>query len=350
MMQASYTKHTLIFKQPAGTSRGVLTQKDVYYLKLADASDPTLIGIGEIAPIPGLSPDAVPGLQKKIKAFTEKINKGGQIQITDFDGFPALEFAHETALRGFTSGSPLVLFPSEFTSGVKGIPINGLIWMGTKEFLLKQIQEKLEVGYKCLKLKIGAIGFSNELSVLQSIRDHFSAKELEIRVDANGAFSPEEAMSKLEQLAVLDLHSIEQPVRAGQFDTMRKLCLESPIPIALDEELIGIRKNDEKQNLLDYVKPQYIVLKPSLTGGIKASEEWIQLAKERGISSWVTSALESNIGLNAIAQWVATLNYSMYQGLGTGALFTNNIQSPLYILKGMLYYGSNTNWNIERIS
>jgi o-succinylbenzoate synthase len=349
MVNASVSKRTLFFKQPAGTSRGVLTQKEVFYLTLFDENNPFKKGIGEIAPVPKLSPDAVPQLEEKISGLVQKINKGGNISGDELAGFPAIQFGYETALKGLKTGSPVLLYPTDFTYGKKGIPINGLIWMGTKEFMVKQVEEKLAAGFTCLKLKIGAIDFASEIEILRSIRKRFPAEQLEIRVDANGAFPAENALPILEELATFNLHSMEQPIKAGQIEEMKKLCAETPLPIALDEELIGISDYPEKEKLLDEIRPQYIILKPTLTGGIKASEEWISLAKKRGIGWWVTSALESNIALNVIAQWTATLGTSGFQGLGTGALFTGNIESPLYVSKGFIRYNPNQRWNLDSI-
>lgn len=348
MIQAKYVKRTLSFKFPAETSRGILTEKDVFYLVLTDSENPAKKGIGEIAPIPGLSPDAVPGLEEKIENLVQKINTESEIGENEFNGFPAISFGYETALKGLNSESPFLLYPSEFTAGKKGIPINGLIWMGSKEFMLRQVEEKLAAGFTCLKLKIG-IDFESELDILRSIRKRFPSEKLEIRVDANGAFSPENAQEKLEQLAKFKLHSIEQPIKQGMFSEMKKLCENSPIQIALDEELIGVSDKGEKEKLLDTICPQFIILKPTLLGGFKASEEWISQAEERGIGWWVTSALESNIGLNAIAQWTATLENSNFQGLGTGALYTNNIESPLYVSKGFIRYNTEGKWNLKSI-
>ncbi|WP_167612069.1 o-succinylbenzoate synthase [Maribellus sediminis] len=349
MIQASFSKRTLNFKLPAGTSRGVLTKKEVFYLTLTDSANPSRRGIGEIAPIPKLSPDAIPELEEKIAELVRNINRNETIDEKDLVHFPALRFAYETALIGLKSESPVLLYPSEFTSGEAGIPINGLIWMGNKEFMLHQVEEKLAAGFTCLKLKIGAIDFESELDILKSIRKRFPVEQLEIRVDANGAFAAGNARSILEELAKFKLHSIEQPIKANQVEEMRKLCVATPLPIALDEELIGITDYSEKAKLLDEIKPQYIILKPTLTGGINASEEWITLAEEREIGWWVTSALESNIGLNAIAQWTATLGTSNFQGLGTGALFTNNIYSPLYVSEGYIRYNPNINWNLAEL-
>jgi len=349
MIHASYSKRTLFFKQPAGTSRGVLTQKEVFYLTLVEKDNPSNKGIGEIAPIPDLSPDAIPELEAKIKEIVQKINNAEKIADDELVGFPAVQFGYETALKGLKTGSQVLLYPSDFTNGVKGIPINGLIWMGTKEFMVQQVEEKLAAGFICLKLKIGAIDFDSEMDILRSIRKRFPAEQLEIRVDANGAFPAEKALSILEELATFHLHSIEQPIKAGQIAEMKRLCAETPLPIALDEELIGISDYTEKEKLLDEIRPQYIILKPTLTGGIKASEEWISLAKERRIGWWITSALESNIGLNVITQWTATLGTSNFQGLGTGALFTNNIESPLYVSEGFIHYNPNQNWDLKSL-
>ncbi|WP_340113005.1 o-succinylbenzoate synthase [Maribellus mangrovi] len=349
MIQASYSKRTLFFKQAAGTSRGVLTEKEVYYLTLTDSENASKKGVGEIAPIPKLSPDAVPELEEQIKKLVRQINKGEAVNQSEWSKFPAVWFGFETALKGIDSNSPVLLYPSEFTSDKKGIPINGLIWMGSKEFMVQQVEEKLAAGFTCLKLKIGAIDFEAELDILQSIRDRFPAEQLEIRVDANGAFPAINALSILGKLSAFNLHSIEQPIKAGQVKEMRRLCAVTPLPIALDEELIGIAAYNEKAKLLDEIKPQYIILKPTLTGGIKASEEWISLAEDRNIGWWITSALESNIGLNAIVQWTATLGTSNFQGLGTGALFTNNIESPLYVSEGYIRYNSNKKWKLESL-
>lgn len=349
MIKASFTKRTLFFKQPAGTSRGVLNQKDVFYLILNDSENPTKKGIGEIAPIPGLSPDPISELEKKVNNLFQRINSGKKIRESEFEGFPAVKFGYETAMKGLDSSSPVLLYPSDFIDGKKGIPINGLIWMGTKEFMLQQVTAKIAAGFTCLKLKIGAIDFESELEILRSVRELYPAEKLEIRVDANGAFTPENAQEKLKQLAYFDIHSIEQPIQPGQTAEMQNLCAVTPLPIALDEELIGISNFSEKIKLLEQIQPQHIILKPTLLGGIKAAIEWISLAKERNIGWWVTSALESNIGLNAIAQWTATLDTKNFQGLGTGGLFTNNIESPLYVSEGFLWHEPKGIWNLEAI-
>ncbi len=349
MIKASFTKRTLFFKQPAGTSRGVMHQKDVFYLILNDSENPAKKGIGEIAPIPGLSPDPISVLEDKINYLIQKINNGEEIREIEFEGFPAVKFGYETAMKGLDSNSPVLLYASDFTNGKKGIPINGLIWMGTKEFMLQQIAQKIAAGFTCLKLKIGAIDFESEIEIIHSIRELYSADQLEIRVDANGAFTPENSMRKLEKLASFNLHSIEQPIQPGQTEEMQKLCAETPLPIALDEELIGVTNRSEKIKLLEQIQPQYVILKPTLLGGIIASKEWIELAKERDIGWWVTSALESNIGLNAIAQWTATLDTKNFQGLGTGGLFINNIECPLVVSNGFLWFDQEKDWDLKLI-
>ena len=258
--------------------------------------------------------------------------------------YPSILFGLEQAFKSLEAQSMFELYPSEFTRGADSIPINGLVWMGEKEFMQSQIRNKLDTGFKVIKLKIGAIDFDAEMDLLGSIRKNFSAEDIEIRVDANGAFSPAEAMEKLKRLSEFDIHSIEQPIRQGQLEQMAKLCEESPVPIALDEELIGLTEANEREELLKLVKPQYLIFKPSLVGGIEVCNHWIDLCRKYDVGWWITSALESNIGLNAIAQYTYSLDNPMPQGLGTGGLFTNNISSPLKVEQGALYYDPNLKW------
>jgi o-succinylbenzoate synthase len=258
--------------------------------------------------------------------------------------YPSIQFGVEQAFLSFNSEDPYLLYPSEFTQNNSPIAINGLIWMGDELFMHQQIQKKLEEGFKCIKLKIGAIDFEREIALLKSIRNTYSEKEIELRVDANGAFIPSEAMAKLERLSLYGLHSIEQPIKAGNTNEMKELCLNTPIPIALDEELIGITDVTEKEKLLQIIRPQYIILKPSLVGGFRGSMEWIKIAEKLNIKWWVTSALESNIGLNAIAQWTFTLNNPLPQGLGTGGLYTNNFECPLKVKNGTISYEQTGSW------
>lgn len=320
---------TLHFKQPAGTSRGVYTTRRVWYLHLTSDSQPGREGIGECAPLPNLSCDDLPHYEQLLSSLCQEAAQSG-IDYERLRPYPSILFGLETAFRHFERGTAS-LWDTPFSRGEQGIPINGLIWMGSYTQMLAQIEAKMQAGFRCIKLKIGAIHFEEELSLLKMIRRHFSAKEIELRVDANGAFSPAEALEKLQRLSELDLHSIEQPIRAGQWDSMAHLSQLSPLPIALDEELIGVHSTSRKKELLETIHPQYIILKPSLHGGLRGSQEWIAAASQLGIGWWITSALESNIGLNAIAQWCATLHNPLPQGLGTGALFTDNIPMPLEV-------------------
>ena len=320
---------TLHFKQPAGTSRGVYTTRRVWYLHLTSDSQPGREGIGECAPLPNLSCDDLPHYEQLLSSLCQEAAQSG-IDYERLRPYPSILFGLETAFRHFERGTAS-LWDTPFSRGEQGIPINGLIWMGSYTQMLSQIEAKMQAGFRCIKLKIGAIHFEEELSLLKMIRRHFSAKEIELRVDANGAFSPAEALEKLQRLSELDLHSIEQPIRAGQWDSMARLSQLSPLPIALDEELIGVHSKSRKKELLETIHPQYIILKPSLHGGLRGSQEWIAAASQLGIGWWITSALESNIGLNAIAQWCATLHNPLPQGLGTGALFTDNIPMPLEV-------------------
>ncbi len=341
-MKASYHKYILNFKQPSGTSRGVLKTKETWFIKLDQNGKQ---GIGECGILRGLSVDDVPEYEETLQWTCTNIHLGLADLYDNLKKFPSIQFGLEMAFKSLESESPFHLFPSEFTQNNKSIPINGLIWMGTEAFMKQQIQDKIEAGFSCIKMKIGAIDFETEWALLKSIRKQFSAQDIELRVDANGAFSETEALEKLKRLSDLDLHSIEQPIKAGQIEDMAKLCEETPLPIALDEELIGIFNNTDKLSLIETIKPQYIILKPSFIGGWQGSQEWIQHADSNQIGWWITSALESNVGLNAIAQWTYILNNSLPQGLGTGSLFTNNFESPLTVKNGSLFYDSHKPWN-----
>ncbi len=341
-MKAKFRKYELHFKQPAGTSRGVYTVRPVWYLYLEGENK---TGIGECAPLSGLSKESPEQVEDALTEICK--NPESYINHTELlEEIPSVRFGLETAWLDLKNEGKCQLFPSEFTSGEKGIPINGLIWMGEAEKMQQQIKEKLDAGFHCIKLKIGAIDFDKELELLQSIRKKYDASTITLRVDANGAFKPDEALQKLERLAQLDIHSIEQPIAAGQWDKMAELCNKTPIPIALDEELIGINSKTKKERLLDSIQPQYLILKPSLHGGISGCDEWINLAEERNMGWWITSYLESNIGLNAIAQWTFTKDVKMHQGLGTGQLFTNNIDSPLEIRGEQLWYNTEKQFGI----
>ncbi len=372
MYKIDISERTLHFKQPAGTSRGVYTTRHSYYLTLTSDELPGVEGVGECATLPDLSCDAKPEYEMTLRQVCQMVEQMGRIPYDMIRAYPSITFGLETAFASFfdaakkfleivpaegaSSSSEMLkqkgvsvpvgmenlteLFDSPFGRGEEGITINGLVWMGTYEEMLARLEEKLQAGFHCVKLKIGAIDFFKELDLIKRIRDVYTKEQVELRVDANGGFLPENAMSQLEALAKYDIHSIEQPIKQHQWPKMAQLCCETPLPIALDEELIGVNVRSMKQALLDTVRPQYIILKPSLHGGIYGCNEWIELANQRGIGSWITSALESNIGLNAIAHYAAKVygpNVKMPQGLGTGQLFTDNIPMPLEIRGDKLF-------------
>ena len=372
MYKIEISERTLHFKQPAGTSRGVYTTRHSYYLTLTSDEMPGVEGVGECATLPDLSCDAKPEYEMTLRQVCQMVEQMGRIPYDMIRAYPSITFGLETAFASFfnaakkfleivpaegaSSSSEMLkqkgvsvpagmenltdLFDSPFGRGEEGITINGLVWMGTYEEMLARLEEKLQAGFHCVKLKIGAIDFFKELDLIKRIRDVYTKEQVELRVDANGGFLPENAMSQLEALAKYDIHSIEQPIKQHQWPKMAQLCRETPLPIALDEELIGVNVRSMKQALLDTVRPQYIILKPSLHGGIYGCNEWIQLANQRGIGSWITSALESNIGLHAIAHYAAKVygpNVQMPQGLGTGQLFTDNIPMPLEIRGDQLF-------------
>ncbi len=372
MYKIEISERTLHFKQPAGTSRGVYTTRHSYYLTLTSDEMPGIEGVGECATLPDLSCDAKPEYAVTLRQVCQMVEQMGRIPYDMIRAYPSITFGLETAFASFfdaakklleivpaegaSSSSEMLkqkgvsvpagmenlvdLYDSPFGRGEEGITINGLVWMGTYEEMLARLEEKLQAGFHCVKLKIGAIDFFKELDLIKRIRDVYTREQVELRVDANGGFLPENAMSQLEALAKYDIHSIEQPIQQHQWPKMAQLCRETPLPIALDEELIGVNVRSMKQALLDTVRPQYIILKPSLHGGIYGCNEWIELANQRGIGSWITSALESNIGLHAIAHYAAKVygpNVQMPQGLGTGLLFTDNIPMPLEIRGDQLF-------------
>jgi len=343
-MTATYKHHLLTFKHASGTSRGILKTKDTWFIIINHNGK---IGIGECGMFKGLSCDDRPDFETKLKWACNHIHLGLQQLRSELIEFPSIQFGLEIAFLSLESQDGFELFPSEFTQQESPIHINGLIWMGSEDFMKQQIKNKLEAGFSCIKMKIGAIDFSSEIELLKSIRKEFSATDIELRVDANGAFLPSEALEKLKRLSDFDLHSIEQPIKQGQWTDMALLCKKTPLPIALDEELIGVFDHVTKAKMLQIIKPQYIILKPTLVGGFNGSESWISLAEQYDIGWWITSALESNIGLNAIAQWTYTLNNNLPQGLGTGSLFTNNFDSPLAVKNGTLQYEKNTPWNFN---
>ncbi len=349
MLNATFTKYTLDFLRPSGTSRGVLTDKPGWFLKVWEEDNPEVFGLGECGPLHWLSIEPMDGMEAKLEEVCSNINTYTDDFQESLVDWPSIRFGLEMALLDLHNGGKRELFPSEFTGGNDSILINGLIWMGEKDNMLQQVEEKLAKGFSCIKLKIGAIDFNKELEVISHIRKHYAAKEIEIRVDANGAFNPKNALDKLKQLSELELHSIEQPIMPKQWEGMAELCSTSPLAIALDEELIGVDGIDKK-NLLEAINPQYIILKPTLLGGFTASKEWIDLAEAENISWWATSALESNIGLSAISQWCYQLKSPMPQGLGTGQLYTNNFDSPLHLEGESLFYSNSKKWSLSKLS
>jgi len=343
-LKATCHKYILDFKKPSGTSRGILTQKETWFLVLENDGKK---GVGECGILRGLSADDRPDYEEKLQWVCDNIQLGKNALWESLIEFPSIQFGVEMAFQSLESENPFLLFSSDFTSGEKSIPINGLIWMGDEGFMKQQIEEKLAQGFKCIKLKIGAIDFEKELQLLDYIRQNFTPEQIEIRVDANGAFSEIEALDKLNQISGYQLHSIEQPIQKNHTDTMSELCKTSKIDIALDEELIGVFSSQAKEELLLKIKPQYIILKPSFIGGFRGTDEWISLAEKHKIGWWITSALESNVGLNAIAQFTFLKQNPMPQGLGTGGLFTNNFDCPLEVKSGQLFYNSNFKWKVK---
>lgn len=342
MRKITITSKLLHFLQPAGTSRGVYNTRLSFYLKLTSDEQPNVVGVGECATLPDLSCDAMPPneYERKLRTFCDEYERTGAIDYEAMRAYPSMLFGLETAVAQFNAKGSLNFFDTPFGRGEEGIPINGLVWMGTFEEMFKRLEAKLKAGFRCIKIKIGAIDFDRELQLIRHIRSTFSRKDVELRVDANGGFTPEEALSRMEALVQYDIHSIEQPIKQHQWMEMARLCAATPLPIGLDEELIGVNERQKKIELLDTIRPQYIVLKPSLHGGMAGTEEWIQLARERNIGSWITSALESNVGLNAIAQLTASIygtNIRHAQGLGTGQLFADNIEMPLKVIGDKLW-------------
>ena len=319
-----------------------MTEKETWFIILEKDGKK---GIGECGILRGLSADDRPDYEEILRWTCENIHLGENQLWEALMEFPSIQFGVEMAFRSLESETPFLLFPSDFTKGEKSIEINGLVWMGEEAFMKQQIEEKLATGFRCVKLKIGAIDFDQELQLLRYIRQHFTPEQVEIRVDANGAFDKTLALDKLNQLSGFELHSIEQPIQKNNTDSMAELCKTTPIPIALDEELIGVFSLADKEALLQKIKPQYIILKPSFVGGFRGSKEWIALAEKYNVGWWITSALESNIGLNAIAQWTFLQNNSMPQGLGTGALYTNNFDCPLQVAQGQLWYKKELDWD-----
>ena len=342
--QANFKKYTLRFKQPAGTSRGYLKTKDSWFLSVWKKEASDIRYYGECSLIEGLSPDPVNDLEEVFKDICQNIDKY-LITSPDLLEYPAANFALEMVSLDIQNNGPFRIFENAFSKGKQPIPINGLIWMGSKSFMLQQIKGKLQSGFSCIKIKVGTLDLGDEINILNSIRKEYTSNEVQLRLDANGAFRAADALEILKRLSDFEIHSIEQPIMPDQIEDMALLCEKSPIDIALDEELIRPRNEEKKRHLLQTIHPKYIILKPSLLGGFKASDQWIKIAEDLKIAWWITSALESNIGLNAIAQYTAQKDNSLPQGLGTGSLFENNFESPLYISGEHLHYDLAKEWS-----
>ncbi len=342
MLKADFTDLELEFLKPSGTSRGILHSKKSWYIKVWDDSNSSIYGLGECGPIKGLSLDPIRLIKSKLKELTKNINHYKSI---DLDEYPCIQFGLETALLDLTNGGKKIIYNNTFSNGNLPIYINGLIWMGNKDTMLQQVKSKINQGFRCLKLKIGAINFEEEVSIIKNIRNQFNANDLELRLDANGAFNFKSVDNKLKVLSKYSIHSIEQPISPGEHKQMKKLCSSSPISIALDEELIPVNNLKLKEELISFIKPHYIILKPSLLGGLKKTKEWISVAEKYNIGWWITSALESNIGLNAISQFTAQFNNKLPQGLGTGKIYKNNIPSFLEQKGEYLKVNKNLKWD-----
>ncbi len=342
-MKLEWSKYTLKFRQRAGTSRGVLTIKESYFLKLTDSH---YTGIGECGLLKGLSVDDRPDYEARLNWLKDNLHLPEAELFGELEEFPSIQFGLEMAIRDLQSRDH-IYFDTEFTRGEAGLPINGLIWMGDRRFMEEQIRKRIGEGFGVLKMKVGSLDIQTELSLLKALRESFPVSQLTIRVDANGAFDTDSVKPVLDELAKLEVHSIEQPLKPGQWQEMAAICEQSPIPVALDEELIGIFSNSERRRLISTINPPFIILKPSLIGGWRGSEEWISLAEEHNTDWWVTSALESNFGLNAIAQWNSTKNNPLPSGLGTGSLYTNNLDSPLQVRAGKLHYERSGSWDLK---
>lgn len=346
MLKAAFSPYELVFKEVAVTSRESMLTKRTYFVRLWDESAPEVYGIGECGLFRGLSCDDRPDYENVLSNACRNINELSASGLDSLCEYPSIVFGLETAQLDLQNSGRRQIFDSAWSRGEDAISINGLVWMGDKSTMLRRVEEKLSSGFRCLKFKIGGIDFNDELEMIRSVRSRFSVNELEIRLDVNGGFSPAEALSKLECLSRYEIHSIEQPIKPRQWKEMAEICRNSPIPIALDEELIGINRSADMEKMIDAIRPAYIILKPSLCGGFSGSNRWINVANACSVGWWATSALESNVGLNAIAQWVSTKDISMPQGLGTGLLYTNNVTSPIVQTDQNLRYDLSRKWEM----
>jgi o-succinylbenzoate synthase len=351
-LKGEFFKKTFYFNFKARTSRGLMKQHEAWFVKIWHSDRPEIFGIGECGPLPGLSIDRRDEIERVLQNCLAEVSKIEQPDLSALDGvvpenFPAVMFAFETAFLDLKNGGKRIIYDNAFLKG-HPIPINGLIWMGDMDFTMSQINIKMYDGFKCIKLKVGGLDFDRECDVLNYIRKRYFRDNIIIRLDANGAFKIDDVLYRLTELAKFNIHSIEQPIKPG-LPEMEELCRKSPIPVAFDEELIGVLKREKKIALLDRLNPQFIILKPTLHGGLRHCQEWIKLAEERGIGWWITSALESNIGLNAICQFTANYDINLPQGLGTGSIYTENFSSPLTVEKGQIFIDSTQLWNEDEM-
>jgi o-succinylbenzoate synthase len=348
-LQASFQKKIFHFNFEARTSRGRMKDKTSWFIKVWDNHKPGILGLGECGPLPGLSPDDGPDFENALHETLGKLSSyDGHVRDVSHivpSGFPAIRFGLETALLDLSNGGTRKIFSNSFLTGTP-LPINGLVWMGDLDLMLQQVSSRVSQGFRCIKIKVGGLNFEKECDLLHYIRSKYFREDITLRLDANGAFKPEEAMYKLKELSKFNIHSIEQPIKPGQPE-LEELCRTSPIPIALDEEIIGVENVFDKKKLITTLKPQFIILKPTLHGGFLSCEEWISLAEQGEIGWWITSALESNIGLNAICQFTANHKINLPQGLGTGQLYTNNFESPLTVSKGEIFYHQQKSWLMD---
>ncbi|CAN5744398.1 o-succinylbenzoate synthase [soil metagenome] len=349
MLHITAHPYSLQFKRPAATSRGFLQTKAVVFLRATDTVRPDIVGWGECGPLPGLSVDDRPDFLAQVTHVCALLNRGQPVEAIDLSALPSLVFGLETAQRDLSTGGQQRLFDTPFSRGETSLATHGLIWMDTPANVLQQIEHKLAQGFRVIKLKVGALSLADECAILATIRQRYPADEVTLRLDANGAFTPENALENLQRLAEFDIHFLEQPIRAGQHQAMAAICAASPIPIALDEELIGVSQSAARRALLETIRPQHLIVKPALLGGLAISEQWIRLAESLDSAWWINSMLESNVGLNALCQWTSTLDNQRIHGLGTGQLFTNNIPAPLRLDGPLLSIDPTSQWDLTAI-
>jgi len=345
-MYIQVEKHTLRFIKPAKTSRGEYIEKTAYLLWIVTE---TFKVCGEASPLSDLSVDGKVDFSNIVQPYENQFLTFEDLHnlLEDWMPYPSLRFALYSAIlkAKFQANRIAIQQPTksqvwienEFTHGKEGMKINGLVWMNSIDAMYEEAIHKINAGFTCIKLKVGALDFDAECRLIEKIRKQFSPFKVEIRLDANGGFKNGDALFQLEDLKRFNIHSIEQPIQANQPDLMQEICAKSPIHIALDEELIGIDVNNSL-NLMKKIKPKYIILKPTLLGGFDFCDIWIQHAVSQNVGWWSTSALEGNIGLADIAQWVSAYKPTMPQGLGTGSLFVKNFDPHTKVVGETMFF------------